>query len=379
LPLSIGLFCDIYHPNPNGVAISVSLLARELQVMGHQVWVIAPHQPGAEPEPRVIRVPSLPWPFLAGVRLGIPTAHGLPYFDLVHTNSPSALGLLGLRVANYRRIPHVSTFHTQYEAYTHYLPGATTFNHLTRAFPRYLRWFYGQVDTVIAPTQPIADLVRGYGIKSRLEVIPTGIDLTVLERSPLPPSPWPAGKRRLLTVGRLGKEKSVDVVIKAAATLARNHDIHLVIIGYGPEESNLRHLAEALGIAERVTFLGTVPYEQIGGYYRLAELFLFASETETQGLVIWEAQALGLPVVAVAAGGVPDGLTAGVTGELVAPGDYTSMAQKAGVLLAQEDLRQKYSQAALSSGRGRSPTAVARKILGIYQDLLQSEPSAEVH
>lgn len=121
-------------------------------------------------------------------------------------------------------------------------------------------------------------------------------------------------------MGRLGKEKSFDVVLKAVAELAKEEDVFLVHIGEGPELPHLKALAKELGIADRVLFLGPVPYRKIGGYYRLAELFLFASETETQGLVIWEAQAMGVPVVAVGAEGVLEGVEDGKTGFLVPPG-----------------------------------------------------------
>lgn len=319
----VGLFTDVYFPNPNGVTTSVYLLLRELRRMGHEAWVIAPAHPEApENEEGVVRVPSVAYPFYEGQQIALPSARHLPTeFELVHTHTPLTLGVWGLRIARNKNLPHVSTFHTHYEKYAHYVPGLAFLDKYTGIVPRLAKAFYNRVEVVIAPTEPVKRLAESYGIERPIRVIPTGIDNRLLEEAPLPsPSPWPEGKRRLITVGRLGKEKSFDVVLKAVAELAKEEDVFLVHIGEGPELPHLKALAKELGIADRVLFLGPVPYRKIGGYYRLAELFLFASETETQGLVIWEAQAMGVPVVAVGAEGVLEGVEDGKTGFLVPPG-----------------------------------------------------------
>lgn len=178
-------------------------------------------------------------------------------------------------------------------------------------------------------------------------------------------------------MGRLGKEKSFDVVLKAVAELAKKADVFLVHIGEGPELHALKHLAEALGIAERVRFLGPVPYGKIGGYYRMAELFLFASETETQGLVVWEAQAMGVPVVAVGAEGVLEGVEEGKTGYLVPPGDFQALAEKAWDLLMDEEKRRRFSLQARAWALERSAERIAEKIVAVYDEaseILRVEP-----
>ncbi|RIH89999.1 Alpha-monoglucosyldiacylglycerol synthase [Meiothermus luteus] len=375
----IGLFTDTYLPGPNGVATSVYLLKRELRRMGHEAWVLAPEMPDADPrEEGVVRVPSVPYPFFENQRLAMPSSRYLPTeFEIFHTHTPLFIGIWGARLAYRHRLPHVSTFHTHLEKYAHYIPGVATLNKYVGIMQKVCQAFYNRADVVIAPTEPVKRLAESYEIEREIKVIPTGIDTDLLEAAPDPASPWPSGKRRLLHVGRLGKEKSVDVVIRALAEIRHHVDAHLALVGMGPEQQELARLARQLGVEECLTFVGPVPYEKIGGYYRMAELFLFASETETQGLVIWEAQAVGLPVVAVGAGGTLQGVDDGRSGYLVPPGDYQAMAAQALRLLQDENLRQRFSQGARRFADQRTARRVAEQIVAVYDEasrLVQVEP-----
>ncbi|TBH20986.1 glycosyltransferase family 4 protein [Thermus thermamylovorans] len=376
----VGLFTDVYFPNPNGVSTSVYLLLRELRRMGHEAWVVAPHHPEApEGEEGVVRVPSLAYPFYEGHQIALPSARHLPTgFELIHTHTPLTLGVFGLRIARNKGLPHVSTFHTHYEKYAHYVPGLAFLDRYTGIVPRLAKAFYNRVEVVIAPTEPVRLLAESYGIERPIRVIPTGIDNRLLEEAPLPsPAPWPEGRRRLITVGRLGKEKSFDVVLRAVAELAREEDAFLVHIGEGPELPNLQRLAQELGVRDRVRFLGPVPYRRIGGYYRMAELFLFASETETQGLVVWEAQAMGVPVVAVGAEGVLEGVEEGKTGYLVPPKDFRALAERAQELLRDEEKRRRMSLQARAWAMERSAERIAERIVAVYDEageILRVEP-----
>jgi len=375
----IGLFTDTYLPGPNGVATSVYLLKRELRRMGHEAWVLAPEMPDADPrEDWVVRIPSAPYPFFENQRLAMPSSRLLPTeFEIFHTHTPLFIGIWGARLAYRNHLPHVSTFHTHLEKYAHYIPGIATLNRYIGIMQKVCQAFYNRADVVIAPTEPVKRLAESYAIEREIKVIPTGIDTDILLSAPDPLPPWPAGKRRLLHVGRLGKEKSVDVVIRALAEIRKVSDAHLALVGMGPEQGELERLAQQLGVAEHITFVGPVAYEKIGSYYRMAELFLFASETETQGLVIWEAQAVGVPVVAVGAEGTLQGVEAGSSGYLVAPGDYRSMAEKALELLQDEALRQRFSRRARQFADQRTARRVAEQIVAIYDEatrLVEIEP-----
>ncbi len=375
----VGLFTDVYLPSPNGVSTSVYLLLRELRRMGHEAWVVAPNHPEAPEEEGVVRVPSVTYPFYEDYQIALPSSRYLPTsFEIIHTHTPLTLGVWGLRLARRERIPHVSTFHTHYEKYAHYVPGLAFLDRYTGLIPRIAKAFYNRVELVITPTRAIQALAESYGIQRPIRVIPTGIDTRLLEEAPLPsPSPWPEGKRRLITVGRLGKEKSFEVVLEAFQKIRERVDAHLVHIGEGPEKDHLKALAQAQGIAEAITWVGAVPYRRIGGYYRLAELFLFASETETQGLVIWEAQALGVPVVAVGAEGTLEGVEEGRTGHLVPPKDSQALAERALELLLDEAKRQAFSQRARAWARERSAERIAERVVETYEEaaaILKAEP-----
>lgn len=377
----IGLFTDVYLPDPNGVSTSVYLLLRELRRMGHEAWVVAPRHPEAsESEEGVVRVPSIPYPFYEGYQVALPSRRHLPTeFELIHTHTPLTLGVWGLRIARNEGLPHVSTFHTHYEKYAHYVPGLAFLDRYTGIIPRLAKAFYNRVEVVITPTEPVRRLAEGYGIERPIRVIPTGIDTRLLEETPPPnPSPWPEGKRRLITVGRLGPEKSFDVVLRAFRLIQEGVEAHLVHIGpEGPDAEGLKRLAKELGIAERVTWVGPVPYRLIGGYYRLSELFLFASETETQGLVIWEAQAMGVPVVAVGAEGTLEGVEEGKTGFLVPPKDVKALAERALELLGDEEKRRRFSQNARAWAMERSAERIAERVVEAYDEaseILRVEP-----
>ncbi|RDI95650.1 glycosyltransferase family 4 protein [Meiothermus sp. QL-1] len=375
----IGLFTDAYLPGPNGVATSVYLLKRELRRMGHEAWVLAPEMPEADPrEEWVVRVPSVPYPFFENQRLAMPSSRYLPTeFEIFHTHTPLFIGIWGARLAYRHRLPHVSTFHTHLEKYAHYIPGVATLNRYVGIMQKVCQAFYNRADVVIAPTEPVKRLAESYEIEREIRVIPTGIDTDLLEAAPDPDPPWPSGKRRLLHVGRLGKEKSVDVVIRALAEIRQRADAHLALVGMGPEQEELLRLARGLGVEEHLTFVGAVPYEKIGGYYRLAEVFLFASETETQGLVLWEAQAVGLPVVAVGAAGTLQGVDDGKSGYLVPPGDHRAMAERALRLLEDEALRRRMSEGARRFADQRTAKRVAEQIVAVYDEatrLVEFEP-----
>lgn len=376
----VGLFTDVYLPNPNGVSTSVYLLMRELRRMGHEAWVVAPTNPETpEDEEGVVRIPSLPYPFFEGTRVAMPSSRRLPtQFEIIHTHTPALLGAWGLQISRRRKIPHVSTFHTNYEKYAHYIPGLSFLDKYTGIVQKVAGAFYNRAEVVIAPTKPVEKLAEEYGVLRPIRVIPNGIDIQILESSPVPASPWPAGKRRLLTVSRLGKEKSLEVVVEAFALLKKQVDAHLVFLGEGPEKESLARLAHELGVGDAVTFAGAVPYSQVGGYYRLAELFLFASETETQGLVLWEAEAMGVPVVTVGAEGTLSGVDPGKTGYLVAPKDSRAMAAYAVQLLQNEEMRLRFGLEARHFAESRSASRVALKVVEAYDEaseILRAEPS----
>ncbi|BDP42379.1 mannosyltransferase [Deinococcus aetherius] len=372
-PLRIGLFTDTFLPDQNGIVTSVGLLSDELRARGHHVEVVAPSFPNEygpeehDTRPDVRRVSSVRYVFLPTYRLAWPTRKDFERkYDLVHTHTPLTLGLAGARLARKWRVPHVTTYHTHIEAYTHYLPGLTPLQKHTGIVTRIMGLYYRRAQAVITPTAAMLDVTQAMGVKNPV-VIPTAVEPEVLRKAPPVENPWPAGRRRLLSVGRLAREKRFDLVLDALAGLP---DAHLVVLGEGPEREHLIGHAERLGVADRVSFLGVRPWTEIGAYYRLAELFLFASDTETQGLVLQEAQLMGVPVVAVGARGTLSGVAHGGSGYLVPPGDVGALRGHAAEILADPALWARLSRGARAFGTAWTPGGVAERVLDVYAGVL---------
>jgi 1,2-diacylglycerol 3-alpha-glucosyltransferase len=306
-PLTIGVFTDTYQPETNGVVTSIVSTTRALRRRGHRVIVVAPaHPEGDEEHPDVFHLRSASFPFYPGFRMAFPlpakVVANLPAvpFDVIHAQTFFFIGCLGAYLARLRTTPLFFTYHTKFEDYLHYLP---VHQRITKPQTLWLsREFSNQCDRVIAPSQGTADLLRSYGITAPLEILPGGVDLESFGPDTPEPSVIREGRPGpiVLSVGRLGKEKNLELLLDAFALTLRAHPTaRLIMVGDGPHRPELEQRAEALGAAGRIIFVGALDQAQLGAYYRNADVFLFASLTETQGLVLVEALAHGLPVVAV--------------------------------------------------------------------------------
>ncbi|MCR4419100.1 MAG: glycosyltransferase family 4 protein [Clostridia bacterium] len=329
MSLAIGFFTDSYRPYTSGVVRSIETFTAHLRRLGHRVYIFAPRYPNAPPEEGVFRFASVPAVTQRDFRLALPLSLSLGNtvrrlkLDLIHVHSPFLLGSLGADAARRHGLPLVFTYHTLYDQYVHYVP---FFPELSRRVVRqYTRRFCNRCDLVITPTTQIADLLRRQGVTAPLAVVPTGIELErfrrgdrnrLRQRYTLPPE-----AKILLYVGRLGREKNLPFLLKSFARLRRLAGLpplRLVLVGGGNAEEETKRLAAELGVAEETVFTGTLPPEEVVHCYAGADLFVFASVTETQGVVLAEAKAAGLPVVAVDAAGVRDMVNSGVDGYLTA-------------------------------------------------------------
>lgn len=310
-PLRVALFTEIYRPAVNGVVASVETLAAALESRGHQIFCVAPKMAGDGRERSVLRIPSLPLPLPMGTpyRLTLPVmsrrnVKGLiADLDIIHVHSPFVTGWMGARYARRFGIPLIYTYHTQLEAYAHYVPFEP--NATRYAASQLTRTFANLADAVIAPTPAMAHRLRELGVTSRIETLPSGIDVGF----------FGSGRRRadvrerlgareddalILYVGRLAREKNVELLLRAMAAVG-DRRVRLAIVGDGPHRSDLVALAMELGIAHVVRFAGAMPRENLPDTYASADAFAMPSTTETQGLVQAEAMAAGLSVIAAEA------------------------------------------------------------------------------
>src|SRR5512145_2443496 len=326
----------------------------------HNVFVFAQFDSNyQDTEPFIFRYPSLPLPLSGDIAAAIPVSPFMEQLipslklDVIHTHHPILLGQTAARKAEELGLPLVFTFHTQYWEYTHYVPfpQETIQEFLKNALRKWLRRFMRKCQHIVIPSESIREiLVREYGLQERYTVILTGIDLEpyrCANRQSLRKEQGWQDETVMISVGRLATEKNWDTLLHAFARVYPQHsDARLVLIGAGPARGALQSLASELGIAEHVTFTGALPFDQVPCYLKAADMFPFASVTETQGLVTMEAMAAGLPVVAVNGSGTRDIVEHGKQGFLV-ENDAEALAKGIEKLLSDPQRAKRFSNNAL--------------------------------
>ena len=383
--MNILFLSDVYFPRINGVSTSIHTLRQQLVAQGHKVHLLAPdYYSPSEDEFWITRVPSR---YLAfdpedrliryGKALSLSQSLQRGDYDLLHVHTPFAAHYLGLKLARRLGIPCVETYHTFFEDYMHhYLPVLP--RPVLRAFARSLsRGQCNAVDAVVAPSQPMLDALRGYGVKAEAEVIPTGLQ----DHSFVPGDGAgfrrryhiPAERPVMLYVGRVAHEKNIGFLLRMALQVKHARpDVLLVIAGEGPAMERLRRESDALGLQDNVLFIGYLDRKtQLNDCYRMADVFVFASTTETQGLVLLEAMAQGTPVVAVAEMGTRSILAEG-RGAHIAPLEEAGFAQKVVALLNDAGARKALGEEASRHALGWSSRQMAARMLAFYQQVMAS-------
>ena len=341
--MKIVQFTDCYFPTINGVCSSIKSLVFGLAKMNHEILVIAPSVPiksnnssiednankenSHEKNIKFIYLSSVVMPQLKDNRIGFPwpwkTWSEIKKFspDLIHIHTPGTVGLMGLIYAKLFKVPYMFTHHTLFEEYLTYfpLPGALS----KKIILAWMRLFWNNSFLVVAPSRKVSQRLLEQGCKAPFKVIPSGLHLDSFRngQSDRLQKELNLSDKPFLYVGRVAYEKSIDFIIKAFSALVdklktegistdKNAENlpHLVIIGDGPARASLEKLVENKALSSLVHFLGWRKREELKDYYASSLAFLFASETETQGLVVAEAEAAGLPVIAVKASGVDEAL-----------------------------------------------------------------------
>ncbi len=378
--MRVAMFSDCYHPIVNGVTTSIQLLASALRRAGHQVRLFAPSVPGhsdaeawvrrfssftfpLHPEERV----SLPWPavnFLEASRFA-------PH--VVHLHTPFNVGLFGWWVAARLGRPRVFTHHTLFEEYLHYVPLPPPW--LKPVAVGLCRWFWNTSAAVVAPSREVAERQVQQGLRRPLSVIPTGVDVASFQggdaSGPRQELGLQDGDRILLYMGRVAREKSLDFLLEAVARARRDDPrLRLVLVGDGPERPALQARALELGLEGHAAFLGYRPRASLRHYLAAATAFVFTSQTETQGLVLLEAQAAGVPVLAVRASGTTEAVLPERSGFLVEPGDTGVFAAAMVRLVGDEALLRRLSDGAREQAERFSVEAMSVRMLEVYQQAL---------
>lgn len=304
--MRIGMFTDSYFPQVSGVATSIKLLKDQLIKNGHEVYIFTTTDPDAVEEPGIIRLKSIPFASFEDRRIAIAGFDKCMKLarqynlDIIHTHTEFSLGLAGMYLASKLKIPIIHTYHTMYENYTHYIWNGKLIKR--QHVKWYSRLFCSQTNGVITPSQMTYDTLNRYGVKKQMRIIPTGVaipeQIDGCREDMRRQLGIPMNSPVLLSLSRLSKEKSVDEIISNFVNIQKTDpSIYLVIVGEGPQRESLEALVKGYNL-NNVIFTGEIPHDQVNHYYQMADLYVNASESESQGLTYLESIANKLPVIA---------------------------------------------------------------------------------
>ncbi|NOY97679.1 MAG: glycosyltransferase family 4 protein [Chloroflexi bacterium] len=374
--MRIGMMTDTYKPHVSGITNHIALNKRYMEQAGHDVYIFTFGDLDYEDEEtNVIRSPGMPLMdtgYYLSLRYSLEAKQLLQTMDIVHVHHPFLSGMLALRYCHTLGVPIIFTNHTRYDLYAQaYLPLLPEIVSDTM-LETYMPPFCKAVDLVISPSTGMAKVLRQLGVKSHIEVVPNGVELRrSFEATPLSRAEFGYTDEDILLIytGRLGPEKNLPFLIRAAAGVAEaTENVHLLIVGDGPEKESLQKLAHQSGQSSRIRFTGMVPYEQMPSYLAMCDIFVTASVTEVHPLSVIEAMGAGLPVIGVESVGVGDTVEDGETGFLSSP-EPAAFAAKLMRLCLDRDLRQRMATASRQKSAQYSIERATQLMLTHYERL----------
>ena len=318
--MRIGIFTDTYPPFINGVSTSVFMLKKALEKKGHEVYVVTLNTENMhykfDENNTVLRIPGVPIGIYDYRVSGIYPIRAMNIIrkwklDVIHSHTEFSMGTFARIISRQFNIPLVHTYHTMYEDYTHYITKGY-FDKSSKKIVEYLTLFYCDktANELIVPTKKTYDLFKQkYEVDKNIYIIPTGIEIerfyvenvdkkkvnSIKEKLKIKD-----GSFNIVFVGRLAKEKNVDLLLSAQKEIIKkNKNINLIIIGDGPDMEEYKETSKKLGIDKNTFFTGKVPWEEVPLYYRIADVFATASTTETQGLTVIEAMAASVAPICI--------------------------------------------------------------------------------
>ncbi len=363
--MRIAFFTDTYEPQKNGVVTSINFFAEALRSRGHKVKIFSPSAPGYH-NGKVRFLRSIEFPRYPGYRIALPflKPSEVKKFDVVHVHTPATLGVLGIVLAKYYKIPVVGTFHTLLPEFAHYLALPHTEKLTKRVLWKYSSIFYSKCDMAIAPTNFISYVLRKHGVKN-VVVVPTGIRIKrhKKHKSYLRKKyGFEKNGKIILHVGRISKEKNIQFMIKSLKKFLKGN-LKLVITSDGPYRKQVEILA---GKNKNIIFTGFLSNEQLDDYYSLADVFVTASKSETQGLTVLEAAAHAIPIVAYDSPVISDFIKKYRCG-YIARNDFV---RKINIILNNKRIARKFKNNALNAARVYSAKNCSNKLIKVYENLL---------
>lgn len=380
--MKIALMTNNYKPFMGGVPISVDRLAKGLREQGHEVTVFAPTYQGQKEEEGVFRYNTCMKRFIGGIVLPNPFDWRIEkefrenHYDIIHVHHPILIGNTAVYLSKKYNIPLVFTYHTRYEKYLSYYTGG--FIKFQKMMTLYLRMFFKKCSFIFAPTKGMEDYLTDVCRvpPEKVGILPTGLE----RESYLAGEPESNAVRTrfgaenmplLLSVSRMAKEKNVEFLLEGLAETKALYKkpFKVLLVGEGPDRKALERKRDELGLQDTVIFTGAVPNQEIAPFYKAADGFVFASMTETQGIVILEAFAGKTPVVAVRASGVEDLVENGKNG-ILTPENPQEYAVQLTAFLNNGKERLRMTENAYARGLDFRQESVAREAIARYNEVI---------
>jgi glycosyltransferase involved in cell wall biosynthesis len=379
--MKIGMMADTYKPYISGVTNYIALNKQALEAAGHEVYVFTfGDLDYKDDEPRVIRSPGLPLAdtgFYLSLRHKTAVKKLIQTMDVVHVHHPFLSGRLAISFCRPAHIPIVYTNHTRLDLYAQarlpLMPEEVSLSFLQAYMPD----FCESMDLVISPSPGMEKVLRQYSVKGPIEVVPNGVDLTRFHNAqPLPRSEFGFADDDILLVyaGRIAPEKNLEFLFQAFAGVSRLiPNVYLLIVGGGQKDhmEAITPIPGNLGIADRVRFVGMIPYDKLPSYLAMCDVFVTASVTEVHPLSVIEAMGAGLPILGIESPGVGDSVTDGETG-LLAKDDIASFTAKLTYLCLNRNLHRKFGAAAREASEQYSIDRTTKIMLNHYSRLTQN-------
>lgn len=381
--MKIAIFTNNYLPNPYGVTTSIESFRKEFEKRGHTVYIFAPKNSDFKDKNKnVFRYPSIDLKYKIRFPLPIPYSREIERkiekldFDIIHSQHPNLLGKLASKWAKKKKIPLVFTWHTLYDRYTHYtplIPKKISNSWVIKNAVNYAN----KADKIIIPTTSIEKIIRDWGvINNQIVAIPTGVDeesfLNSNKEKIKKDFVLDENKKIILSISRLTEEKNVVFLVKEVIKVLKKYPNTLFILGGdGYLKDYLIRLINEARVGEQVFLAGLIKRELMKDYFSLADIFVYASKSETQGTIITEAMYMGLPIVALRALGISDLIENNKTGILTSE-YHNDFSKEVGNLVKDDDRAKIIGQLAKKKAQESYTSKVcATKMLAIYKELCE--------
>ena len=391
--LNIAMFTNNYFPYIGGVPISIYRLARGLRNQGHTVYIFAPEYSDEEEEDQhqdnefVIRCNALYMYESDGMDMPVTNIFSPEIknkfneldIDVVHAHHPFWLGSRGLTLAEKENIPTVYTYHTRLEKYAHYLPNLLIAEEIFKKSVAHMmiKNFANRCNAVFAPTASAKEYLRNIGVSKYVEVLPTGVEIDkyIMDRDRIEPLMEKVKADcdiLLFSVSRLSKEKNLYFLLKGLKYVRDNTDINFkcLIAGDGAEKENIEQFIRENNLEGYVELIGLIDNDEIHKYYMVSDIFVFASKSETQGMVLLEAMAGKTPVIAVRSSGIDDVIKNGFNGYKTRD-EIEEWSQKIIKLMRNKDILEELSENAYQVAQDHSIASMAKRAAKVYNKTIE--------